>query len=427
MNSKFLTLILVIFVLLLSALISHVGGLALMALPFLAYLGVGILQAPDSGKIRLQAARKVGKDTVDGVSSVQVSVTVCNQGGQTVHVSLADPPQPGMHHLTAGQIRTLAVLRVGESAALEYTFQAGRASFNWNTLRAVVSDPLGLIETRLDLPAPDRVQVLPDLQKFHPFPLKPQHTLPSAGSIPAHLGGSGIEFWGVREYHPGDPLRRLDWRRTARHPHQFFTREFEQEQIADIGLVLDARQKTDLGAGENSLFEHSVRAAASLAEVFLRQGNRVSLLIYGRHADSLFPGYGKVQLNRILHKLSQAVPETAGSLDGLQFIPLEMFSSHSLILVLSPLAPSDWHLFPRLRAHAYQVLLISPDPVDFARRMLPTDRLTRLAARLTQVERHLEIGKITRLGIPFIDWQVGQPLAPLVRTALGHHHTLMEE
>ena len=410
MNSKFLTLILVIFVLLLSALISHVGGLALMALPFLAYLGVGILQAPDSGKIRLQAARKVEKDTVDGVTSVQVSVTVCNQGGQTVHVSLADPPQPGMHHLTAGQICTLAVLRVGESAALEYTFQAGRASFNWNTLRAVVSDPLGLIETRLDLPAPARVQVLPDLQKYHPFPLKPQHTLPSAGSIPAHLGGSGIEFWGVREYHPGDPLRRLDWRRTARPPHQFFT-----------------RQKTDLGAGENSLFEHSVRAAASLAEVFLRQGNRVSLLIYGNRIVSLFPGYGKVQLNRILHKLSQAVPETAGSLDGLQFIPLEMFSSHSLILVLSPLAPSDWHLFPRLRAHAYQVLLISPDPVDFARRMLPTDRLTRLAARLTQVERHLEIGKITRLGIPFIDWQVGQPLAPLVRTALGHHHTLMEQ
>ena len=104
-----------------------------------------------------------------------------------------------------------------------------------------------------------------------------------------------------------------------------------------------------------------------------------------------------------------------------------MFSSHSLILVLSPLAPNDWRLFQRLRAYGYQVLLVSPDPVDFARRMIPGDPVTWLAARLTQVERHLEIGRITQLWVPVIDWQVSQPLAPLVRTALGHHRTLMEQ
>jgi len=426
MINKLLTLILLIFGLLLAALITHAGDLALMALPFLAYLGLAILQAPSPGRIHLQARRTVEQDAASAVPTFQVNVTVINQGGQAVHLSFADPLQPGMT-ITSGQLHTLADLPVGQSAALQYTFQAGRARYTWNDLRAVVSDPLGLVETKLNLPAAAQVQVLPELQKFHPFPLKPQHTLPSAGSIPARLGGSGTEFWGVREYHPGDPLRRLDWRRTARHPHQFFTREFEQEQIADIGLVLDGRQKINLGEGENSLFEHTVRAAASLAEVFLRQGNRVSLLIYGRQCVSLFPGYGKAQLNRILHTLSQAVPENGESLDSLQFIPLQTFSSHSLILVLSPLAPDDWHLFPRLRAYGYQVLLVSPDPVDYAWRMLPSDPTTRLAARLTQVERHLEMGKITRLWIPVIDWQVSQPLAPLVRLALGHHNNLHDQ
>jgi len=51
------------------------------------------------------------------------------------------------------------------------------------------------------------------------------------GSIPARLGGSGTDFFGVREYHPGDSLRSLDWRLTARHPRQFFTKEFEQEEM----------------------------------------------------------------------------------------------------------------------------------------------------------------------------------------------------
>ncbi len=175
------------------------------------------------------------------------------------------------------------ILQAGENAVFKYTFQSERGVFAWKTIRAKVSDPFGLIETELDLPAEAKIQVHPELNKFRPFPLRPQRTLHSAGSIPARLGGSGTDFWGVREYHPGDPLRRLDWRLTARHPHKFFTKEFEQEEIADIGLILDARQKTDLRIGEDSLFEHAARATASLAEVFLRQGNRVSLLVYQRH------------------------------------------------------------------------------------------------------------------------------------------------
>ena len=423
MNNKVLTLILIVFALLLAALIMRNAGLAWMALPFLAYLGLGILQAPAVARIDVQAQRSVEKTADAGVSSVRVSLTVSTRAPHLIHLSLADPLQPGLR-ITEGHLHMQAAIWAGRPATLQYTFQAGRGSFTWKTVQVLVGDPFGLFETTLDLPAPARVSVLPELQKFRPFPLRPQHTLPLSGSIPARLAGTGTEFWGVREYHPGDPLRRLDWRRTARHPRQFFTREFEQEQIADIGLVLDARQKTDLRLGENSLFEHSVRAAASLAEVFLRQGNRVSLLIYGRQVVSLFPGYGKTQLNRLQHALSQANTGTDGGMDNLQFIPLQMFSSHSLLLVLSPLAPNDWGLFPRLRAFGYQALLISPDPVDYIQQMLPDDPPTRLAARLTQVERHMEIAKITRLGVPVIDWQVNQPLAPLIRNVLGHHQNI---
>ena len=276
------------------------------------------------------------------------------------------------------------------------------------------------------MPAEAKIQVHPELSKFRLFPLHSQRTLHSAGSIPARLGGSGTDFWGVREYHPGDPLRRLDWRLTARHPHKFFTKEFEQEEIADIGLILDARQKTNLRIGEDSLFEHTARATASLAEVFLRQGNRVSLLVYKRPFVSVFPGYGKLQLNRILHALAQITPESDASFNGLQFLPIQMFSSHSLIVMISPLMSGDWRLFPRLRAYGYQVLLISPDPLDYAQHILPTDLDSRLATRLTRVERQIEINQITQLWIPVIDWQVSQPLAPLVRNALRRTHIQRE-
>jgi uncharacterized protein (DUF58 family) len=421
MSSRALTLVALIFALLLGALLLHQGDLAWMALPFLAYLGVGILQAPTAGKVRLLATRTVETHREQEKMSVAVNVTLSNEGAALERLSMFDDPRPGVR-LVDGRFRQSAALRPGEAAELHYTFQTERGSFAWETFQVTASDPFGLIEMRLSLPAPAEVQVPPELRKIRPFPLRTQRTLTSAGSIPARRGGSGTDFWGIREYHPGDPLRRLDWRLTARHPRKFFTKEFEQEAIADIGLILDARERTNVQQGGDNLFEHSARAAASLAEVFLRQGNRVSLLIWGDPVVSLFPGYGKVQLNRILQALAQVAPRSNDSLSTFHFVPVRMFSSNSLILVISPLAANDWQLFPRLRAYGYQVLLVSPDPLDYARSSLPNDQLGRLAGRLVRLERQLEISKIRQLWVPVIDWSVSQPLAPLVRQALIQTH-----
>jgi uncharacterized protein (DUF58 family) len=415
--NKALTLLLIVFSLLLTALVTRTADLIWLALLCFVYLGTGFLQSLSAREVRLSATRTVEKDTTNALATMDVSVEITNQGSAPVRLYLSDPIQPGMN-ITDGQNTQAALLQAGENAAFKYTFQSERGNFAWKAVRARISDPFGLIESDLDLPAAAEIQVYPELNKYRPFPLRSQRTLHSAGSIPSRLGGSGTDFWGVREYHPGDPLRRLDWRLTARHPHKFFTKEFEQEEIADIGLILDARQKTNLQIGEDSLFEHAARATASLAEMFLRQGNRVSLLVHQRHYASVFPGYGKLQLNRIRHTLAQITPKSDSSLNSLQFLPIRMFSSHSLIVVISPLVSGDWQFFRRLRAYGYQVLLISPDPLDYARHMLPTDLDSRLATRLTRLERQIEINQIAQLWIPVIDWQVSQPLGPLVRNAL---------
>jgi uncharacterized protein (DUF58 family) len=420
MNNRALTLTAAVFGLLAAALLLRRADLAWMALPFLTYLGWGLLRAPAAEKVRggLRAVRKVEALRADGKTRITVRVEVENRGPALERLHLSDEPQNGIRPEN-GRLAQATELRAGETATLEYSFTAARGTFIWKTVRAVAGDSFGLTGEALALDAPAEVLASPALQKFRPFPLRTQRTLASSGSIPARRGGSGTDFWGVREYHPGDPLRHLDWRLNARHPQLLFTKEFEQESIADIGLILDARLKTDAVRGGESLFEHSARAAASLAEVFLRQGNRVSLFVTGDPPVSLYPGYGKVQLNRILHALARSGTHSGGTLGDIRLFPVQIFSSRSLILVISPLAANDWRLFPRLRAHGYQVLLISPDPLDYARAELPADRTGRLANRLARMERQLEIFRIRKLWIPVIDWTVGRPLAPLVRQALS--------
>ena len=418
MNNKTLVVGLIIFGLLIAALITRNGDIAWMMLPFLSYIGIGILQTPVLEKVRFSATRTLEQNRSNGVVSVDVNLTIENQAAETICLFIDEKVQAGMK-ITAGELSQWVALRLGETAELKYTFTAARGNFSWDSIRTVVSDPLSLIETEMLIPASAMMQIRPQIKKFKAIPFRPHSTLHSPGSIPARLGGSGTNFFGVREYQPGDSLRRLDWRLTARHPRKFFTKEFEQEEIAEIGLLLDSRQSNELKIGEESLFEACVGATASLAEMFLHQGHRVSLLVFGETMLNTFPGYGKTQLHRIMGCLSKAKVETESrALASLDFSPIRIFPSHALIIIISSITSADRPLFLRLRAYGYQALLISPDPIDFAYPAMVNETKNRLAVRAARLERRLRLNDIAQLQIPVIDWQISQPLFPLVRNAL---------
>ncbi len=418
MTNKTLVVGLITFGLLIVALFTLNGDIAWMILPFLFYLGLGILQAPVLERVRFNVTRTLEQNLSNGIASVDVNLTIQNQASETICIFIDEKIQAGMK-ITEGELSQWAALRSGEFAKLKYTFTATRGNFLWKGIRAVVCDPLSLIETEMFLPANAMIQIRPQIKKFKAIPFRPHSTLHSPGSIPARLGGSGTNFFGVREYHSGDSLRRLDWRLTARHPRKFFTKEFEQEEIAEIGLLLDARQCSELKIGEGSLFESCVGATASLAEMFLHQGHRVGLLVVGETMLNAFPGYGKTQLHRIMGCLSKVkVDAESNTSVSLDFSPIRVFPSHALVIVISPTTSADWPLFLRLRAYGYQVVLVSPDPIDFAAPTLAQDTTNRLAIRAARIERRLRLNDIAQLQIPVIDWQVSQPLFPLVRNAL---------
>lgn len=431
MTSRTRTLAVLIVCLLLAALVARNGDVAALALVFLAYLGVGLLQSPSREGIVLDAQRSVVLRQANGRAEVEVRLSLHNRAATTVHLAVDEPLLPGAR-LIEGATSARVALQAGESTQLRYDFTAPRGRYAWESLRVVVADPLGVIETALDVPASGFVQIGPRFQKFRAIPFRPHSTLHAPGSIPARLGGSGTDFFDVREYQPGDPLRSLDWRLTARHPNKLFTKAFEQEEIAEVGLLLDARYRTELRVGGHSLFEAGVGAAASLAEMFLHQGHRLSLMVFGRGISSVFPGYGKQQLHRVMNCLSTVEASPEGSASAFNYLPIRMFPSRSLILVISPLTPTDKSLFQRLRAMGYQVVLISPDPLDLAlpelTRRDETDEAgreygghghsVRQAARASRIERQLMLREIAQLRVSVIDWPIRTALYPLVCRAL---------
>lgn len=164
----------------------------------------------------------------------------------------------------------------GKTVTHRYSLRCSRRGvYEVGPLIAVTSDPLGLtqretiVAEKFELLVHPRIEVVSDrplTRRFEDPPIRPPRSKPWP---------SGLEFYGMREYTPGDDLRRIVWRASAR-AGQLMVREAEEGITDHVTIVLD----TDRGSHNreedySESFETGVRAAASLAIRHLREGYEI--------------------------------------------------------------------------------------------------------------------------------------------------------
>jgi uncharacterized protein (DUF58 family) len=392
------------------------GYLIAMTLPFIVFLAAAYQYAP--GEVQVIVRRRFSASYVFPGKEVEVTLLVENHGAESYEILIEDI-LPEELELIDGQPRILTLIPPNEAAEVCYTVRGKRGGFIFRPVELTVFDRLGLFTRKLVLEAPGQILVKPDVDRMRSLSVRPPRTHGFSGAIPGRQGGSGTNFYGVREYQLGDLLRRINWKSTARHEESLFTNEFERERVADIGLILDARQRTDVQASNETLFEHSVSAIAALADMFLQSGNRVGLLIYGRGQETTFPGYGKIQREKILRALAQASTGDNMALESFTYLPTRIFPPRSQIVLVSPLCQEDLPVLSRLRSYGYQMLVVSPDPVQYEASRFGFDTTQPLAVRIAHMERQVLLRRLQRAGILVVDWMVDAPLGQAVFTAVG--------
>ncbi|OGF53231.1 MAG: hypothetical protein A2Z21_09695 [Candidatus Fraserbacteria bacterium RBG_16_55_9] len=399
------------------------GTFIALALPFLITLAVGIYTSPNPQNVRLNAQRWLSREQAQGSEEISVTLAVLNAGERLDQVQLVDRAPSGLK-LVRGEPYRSGPLAAGETLRWEYTASAERGLFTFSNVHASVTDWLGLTCLELDLPALGRLAVLPGYEKLEEISIRPRRTRVYAGTVKARESGAGVEFFGTRQYQPGDELRWINWKASARREAsaqaQLITNAFEQERAADVGIVLDARQASYVQDGDRALFEAAVRAAASLARLLLRLGNRVALLTYGDFLAWAVPGYGKLQEQKILESLTPVSLGNSAVFAELDNLPVRLFPRGSQIVIVSPLLEEDVPFLKHLRAQGYQVLLISPDPINYEMKRL--DRrvaAVELAERIARLERETVLTQLRRAGIQVVDWDIEHPLRAALQGALG--------
>jgi uncharacterized protein (DUF58 family) len=171
----------------------------------------------------------------------------------------------------------------------------------------------------------------------------------------------------VRSYAPGDDLRLIHWRTTARHDSPY-VRVLDGTPSGDWWIILDLDQRVQAGEGEDSTLERSILLAASLADLGLRQGRAVGLAASGKDLVWLPPREGENHRFEILRHLALADPGNT-SLDSLLANNTRAFGRWTSLVLITANPSLTWveALLPMLwRGASPTVLLLEVDDQPIA-------------------------------------------------------------
>ncbi len=132
--------------------------------------------------------------------------------------------------------------------------------------------PLGLFRKRRVFSLPLRLTVYP---RYFPLNGPPFAVESWEEEGQAVKTDAASDFYGSREYRPGDPLRYIHWRNTAR-TGQLMLKEFERAAQGSLSVVFAADHV--YGAGRETTLEYGLRIAASLAGLSAASGRRLDII-----------------------------------------------------------------------------------------------------------------------------------------------------
>ena len=242
--------------------------------------------------------------------------------------------------------------------------------------------------------------------KAYPSPLTvqrllaPLRTQALAGSEVARAKGEGVEYADIRDFVPGDRVRSINWRASARR-QGLVVNERHPERNTDVVLFIDTF--TDIRGHGRSALEDAVRAAASLATRYLERRDRVGLVSFGGVLRWLQPGMGTTQRYRLIETMLETGVAPTYTWRDVNLIPARILPPASLVLGLTALLDQRFVVaLEDLRARRFDVAVVEVDPVPLVEP--GRSEAERLAYRLWLLEREVLRARLVALGIGVATW-----------------------
>jgi uncharacterized protein (DUF58 family) len=134
-----------------------------------------------------------------------------------------------------------------------------------------------------------------------------------AGAYQSAFKGRGMAFSEVREYQPGDEVRTIDWKVTARFNHPYI-KIFEEERELTLMLIIDVSASENYGGGTELKKERITEIAAVLAFSAIQNNDKIGVILFSDRVEKyIAPKKGRSHVLTIIRELLNFEPQHKGT------------------------------------------------------------------------------------------------------------------
>lgn len=244
-------------------------------------------------------------------------------------------------------------------------------------------DPLALSSSEVELARAEVLYVWPSARDARDNPLRARYERILAGDHKVRNPGSSHEFYGIREYQPGDAQRDINWKATIRQREMMVT-QYQHETHGEFNVFVDNRRVTRAGTLRANPAHAVLRSAATLGELAAGQRDILRVYAFGDQDPHTFrPQPGGSWLDQYFDWLSELTPTGNEDASVVFDEVLPRMTPRSMVVFVTPFLGDEAPLGEApLRAAALEnsvMVIATPLPSGLPEPMLEEMRAQRRA------------------------------------------------
>ncbi|MGL2966997.1 DUF58 domain-containing protein [Flavobacterium sp. XGLA_31] len=206
------------------------------------------------------------------------------------------------------QVRNFEINRKVKNAStdeFQYTLRpTERGEYSFGNLNIYVSSPLQLVSKRYRFDNNQMVPTYPSYIQLRKYDLIAfSHNLFQYGVKKIRRIGHTMEFEQIKEYVPGDDIRTLNWKATAK-KNSLMVNQFQDEKSQNIYMAIDKGRTMKMPFNGMSLLDYAINASLVLSNVILKKQDKAGMFSFSKKIENRVVAEKRTsQMQKILENL----------------------------------------------------------------------------------------------------------------------------
>lgn len=200
----------------------------------------------------------------------------------------------------------LKTLRIGFSVNAQTSYELRpltRGVYEFGYVICFVKTPLRLLQRRIYAAAPEEVKVYPSFHQLKKYQLMAVSDIATAGIKRIRRLGHSLEFEKIKDYVPGDDVRTINWKATARTGNTMVNTYTDARQ-QQVYCIIDKGRSMKMPFEGITLLDYSINSSLALMNVALLKQDKAGLITFSNTISDIVPAERRSgQINHLLEAL----------------------------------------------------------------------------------------------------------------------------